>query len=486
MAIDALRDFQDEDLPWFMSHPRSMNLYEPRLGKTVVTANVLALDRNVHKVLIACPKNAMFVWRDHLKEWFAHLAPDREIDIRVVKGKGSTAAAERRELWLRPSNADVVVWIVTWGSLDRDIELLQLPSTIKSGLVFDTVIGDEVHFRLRNRKNKAVKYFKWLTRPQTCKRCHFLSGTMAGKGGPPDFWAILNMINPGLFSSFWRFVDTYMVTIKNHWGGMEIIEPKNIENFHRYVLDKYSRRRFRRICAPQMPKIQRDLLKVEATDEQMKLLIGLEEDGFVWAEPQYTPTHEEGVEKGKLIIAATSMEAVLRKRQLLTCPQILDPRLGVGAAMEDLIERLSDDSATEEDRHTVVFSAFRQALDPFEKALRQAGFKNVWQLYGGLDPEELHLRIKLYQETKGIILCSIKYAQAFSLVPAQTCYTIGYEWDPNDNKQAEDRLIPQVGVNPINSYYYSYIGLDEDIAESVNIKNRIITLTLGNVVSGGA
>jgi hypothetical protein len=465
----SLRPFQAEDIPWFLNHPRSGNLSEPRLGKTVVTSITLALDPLTNKVLIACPKNAMFVWRDHLLEWFQAIAPHRTLDIRVVKGKGAKAAQQRKQAWLAPTTADVTCYIVTWGALDRDIQLLQLPSTSKSGLIFNTVIGDEVHFRLKNRKNKAAKYFKWLTHPQRCRRFHPLSGTLAGKGGPADFWPLLNMINPTLFGSYWKFVNTYMVVGENGWGGKELIEPKNIDHFHRFILEAYFRRRFRHICAPQMPKVQRDLLKVEATPEQVKLLEGLDQESFV-----FTPSDE-------LIVAATSMEKVLRVRQILTCPQILDSTLGVGAAMEDLTERLLDPemSPTEDDRHVVIFSAFRQALQPFEDYLRTQGFENIFQLYGGIDPEILHQRINQFKQSKGIILCSIKYAQAFSLAPAQQCFTIGYEWDPNDNKQAEDRLVPQEGINPINSYYYCYPGIDDGVAESVNIKNRVISLTLG-------
>ena len=470
MAIEPLRDFQAEDIPWFITHKRSMILYDPRLGKTVVSCNILAQDQDVKKVLVVCPKNALFVWRDHIYEWFAHLCPNRSVSVRVIKGKGGTAAEQRKALWLLPSNTDVTFYITTFGSLDRDYKLLQLPSTIKSGIVFDTVLGDEVHTRLRNRKNKAVAYFKWFTRPNVCKRFHALSGTLASKGGPADFWAILNMINPGLFSSFWRFAGQFLEVIDNGYGK-EIIGPKNLENFHKFVLDAYSRRRFRDICAPQMPKVQRRLIKVEPTDEQQRIWNDLGSEGFSWV-------------GDNLLVSSTSLETVLRKRQLMTCPKLLNADLGFGAAIEDVVERMTDvEQYPEQSTHIVIFSAFRQALPYFEQYLRNNGFKNVWQLYGGMEPEEQAENIRRFKETKGIILCSTKYAMAFSLIPSTQCFHIGYEWDPNDNKQAEDRLVPQTGHTPIDSGYYSYLGMDEGIAHSVNIKNELITLTLGSAKS---
>ena len=469
MAIEPLRSYQEEDLPFFLVNPRSMILYEPRMGKTVIACNVMAHDNDCERILIVCPKNAMGVWYDHIKEWFAYICPEFTLDIRLVRGKGSKASFERNKVWTNPIRCAITVWIVTFGALDRDIEFLQLPSTIKSGLTFDTVIGDEIHRRLRNRKNKTTKYIKWLCRPQVCKRVHMLSGTMAGKGGPQDFWAVLNILNPGEFSSFWRYANQWCETTNNGFG-MEIIGPKNLRMFHQNILDRYSRRRFRKDT--KMPKIQRSLKKVEATTEQLKIVHGLQTDSLAWI-------------GDKLIVAATSLEAVLRKRQVLTCPKLLNPELGYGAALEDLIEYLTDEDneLSEDDKHIVIFSDFRKALPWFEHALKGAGFENVWQLYGGMEFELQQERINLFRKTKGIILCSTQYAQAFSLVPATQCFHIGYAWDPNDNKQAEDRLVPQEGENPIDSYYYGYRGIDEGIAESVSIKNKLISLTIGSAAS---
>lgn len=458
------RIFQEEDVPWFIANKRSMNLYEPRLGKTVVTCRVLAADPDTKRVLIVSPKNALYVWRDHIIHWFEKLAPEKTIDVRIVYRKGSNAAAHRKVMWSRESNADIVFWIVTYGTLDQDIRYLKLPTTKAA---FDTVVGDEVHKRLRNRKNKAVQHFKWLTRPAVCTRFHALSGTMASKGGPADFWALLNMIDPQKFSSYWEFANTFVEYIDNGFGR-EAIGPKNLAQFWA-LMDRYSRRRFRADCAPYMPKVQRELLRIPPTVEQTKLWANLKTDNFAWVGDE-------------LVVMSTSMEAVLRRRQLLTCPKLLNDALGYGAALEDITERLLDPemSPEPEDQHVVIFSAFRQALPHFETYLRQHGFLNVWQLYGGMDPQEQADRIAAFRQTKGIILCSIAYAEAFSLVPASQCFFIGYDWDPNANKQAEDRLVPQTGHAPINSYYYSYIGMDEDIADAVHNRNKLITLTLGN------
>lgn len=462
---NMLRDFQAEDLPWFLANRRSLNLYEPRLGKTVVTTLVGILDPRCNIVLIACPKNAMSVWKSHIERLYKEFKPETTVEVRLVKGKNNTAKEQRHKLWLKPRTAEVTFYIVTFAALLRDFELLTLPSTRKSGLIFNMVIGDEVHLQLRNRKNKMVQVFKTFVADPTV-RFHALSGTMASKGGPSDFWAVLNLIDQRAFSSYWKFVYMFHEIHDGTWGK-EIIGLKNIELFHKAVLEKYSRRRFRAVCAPHMPKVTRELLHVEMNAEQQQLYNQMETDNFVITS------------NDNMIVASTSLENLLRKSQILTCPAMLGGKT-VGAAMEDLIDRLSD-ADSGEDTHVVIFSRFRKALPYFEKALRDAGFNNVWQLYGGLEPEVLDKRTELFRKTKGIILCSIKYAQAFSLVPAITSYVIGYEWDPNDNKQAEDRLVPQQGTDPIMSYYYSYDGTsDAEMAYAVTVKNKRITVTTGS------
>src|SRR5690606_26355302 len=120
----------------------------------------------------------------------------------------------------------------------------------------------------------------WLTRPSVCKRFHALSGTMASKGGPADFWALLNMIDPQKFSSYWQFANTFVEYIDNGFGR-EAIGPKNLEQFWA-LMDRYSRRRFREECAPYMPKVQRELLRIPPTAEQTKFWTNLKADNFAW------------------------------------------------------------------------------------------------------------------------------------------------------------------------------------------------------------
>lgn len=442
-----------------------MVLYEPRMGKTVVTTKVMAQDPRTRVVLIACSKNAMNTWRDHIEGMFPQYT-DRSFDVRFVKGKNtSTAAAARRAIWMFPRRAEITVYICTFSALERDSSWLLSSATRKTGLIFDTVVGDEVHIRMRNRKNKTVSMMKSFSWPKDCHRIHLLSGTMAGKWGPADFFACLNILAPTRFTSYWKFVHEHM-EVDNNGFGMELIGIKDVKRWLT-VLDQWSRRRFRKIDAPYIPAVQRALVQVDLTPRQRQLYDQLVAEDFAYSGEN-------------VIVAQNTLEKGLRLRQLMACPAMLDPQLGVGGALESLIERLTDEDATEEDRHTVIFTEFAKALPFFKGALEKAGF-SVHVLQGGIDPDDLRRIVDDYRRTKGIMLCTIKYAQAFSLEPAKESHSIGYSWDPNENKQAEDRLVPQQGINPILANYYCYRDTyDVQVAHTVNVKNKLVSMTVGS------
>lgn len=465
-----LREFQEEDLPWFLEHPKSFILYEPRLGKTVMSANIIALDTDLEAVLIVCPKNALFTWVEHVYLWCAKLCPQYSVDVRLVRHKGTGSGKEtRQKIWLKPRTASLTVYVCTFGVLQQDYNFLMLPSVKKSGFRLDAIFGDEVHIRQKNRKTKTNAIFKNLVKHYDVKRYHALSGTMAGKGGPTDFWPILNIFDNRLFGSYWRFAGTFCEIIDNGWGK-EIIGVRNLQAFWA-LLDRYSRRRFRKDIESQMPTVQRQMLSVEPTLEQLNMWNAIHSDGY------YSSRKSDD-----MIFASTSLEMTLRKRQILACPRIFGPDFGIGASMEDLVERLQDPeiTVTQDDKHIVIFTAFSAAIPHFEAYLKENGFGNVFKLHGGIEPEEQHERIRAFQRTKGIMICSIKYAQAFSLASSEQCFFIGYEYDPNENKQAEDRLVGQEGGGHIDSYYYSCIGLDNETIGSVDDKNKLISLTMGS------
>lgn len=458
-----LDPFQEEDLQFFIDNPKSALWYEPRLGKTVVSSRVLT-ETKPKTTLIVCPSNALFVWKDHLEEIFQEESPDTPIYVHIVRGD----ASDRRDIWINVVHDWKVegchFYIVVWNSFIRDAEYMT-----DNQAYFSAVIADEYHKFLKKRSNVGFEKIKPFV--VGANRFHPLSGTPAGKGQPQQFWPVLHLMdNNPLFRSYWKFVDAHAFQGTDMMGHKKILGVKDGPSFLA-MLNQNGRVRLRKDCAPFMPEIRRSLLRTEMTDRQRQMYAALDLDSYFWA--------KDDEAQQKLVVGATSMEKMLRMRQLLVCPEMLDRGAGVGGAFESLTTTLLE---TDDDmgKHTVIFTPFVPALEVFKEYLNKEGFSNVWILQGGLEPSELKYRIEAFKASRGIILCSTKYAQAFNLAGPQACYHVGYEWDPDDNKQAEDRIIPRQGENPLMSWYYTYYStVDQRLCEAVSIKQQGINMMLG-------
>jgi hypothetical protein len=82
-----------------------------------------------------------------------------------------------------------------------------------------------------------------------------------------------------------------------------------------------------------------------------------------------------------------------------------------------------------------------------------------------LEPEELARLVKLVKAERGIAICSVQYAEAFSIQTASYGFFPGYDWDPFANYQAEDRMHRMDTKNAVNLYYMRYLDsvTDDDL-----------------------
>lgn len=452
--MSLLRFYQDEDLRELGPVRRSGLLYEMRLGKTPTTIRRIVV-RGQTIIVVICPKNALYVWRNHILGRQGELCFDeRDCEVRICHG----SATERQFEWMDRRTCSVTWYITTYGSFMRDLE-----SILKYIPIPHAVVLDECK-RIRNYKSLGFKAVKRYTKPSSVD-VHFLEGTPTNKG-PKDFWTMLNIIDGKRFGSYHTYTDYFYETVEGFFGGTELAQPRNLDDFHR-LLGKYFRVRYRADVRPQMPTVQRSLVPVDMDGEQRRLYEGLDLDSFVWAN------------RDSLVVAPSSLELSIRLRQILICPRILEPTLGLGAAWDALVETL-EDAETDDERNVVVYCPFTKPFPYWEADLIRRGFPNVILLHGGLSPRGQEQALNKARQTRGQVICSIRFAEAFSLAPATASYFIGQEWNPNTNRQAEDRLVPQEGTNPINAYYFAHNStLESDIVEHLNVQQRIIDKTMG-------
>lgn len=432
------RDYQKEAVPKLVNIRRGMSLLPPGAGKTVIGIDV-STQWPEGKVAIQTTVNGIGTWVNQIGEWYPELADE----IAVVRG----APYERKHLW----GLDRRYFISTYDAIRLDWREAT-PSQLRQ---FTGVIGDECHKR-RNHRNATSKAYLHF--------CRYIPHLILTTGshmmkGPKDLFALFQLINPRVFRSYWKFVNTFYF-VEDGMFGKELVAPRNKEQLVDLIL-QYGYYRSREDIADQMPKKNRMPIMLEMSARQREVYDQIEDDMFV-------------VLDGGIVFAPTKLTQLLRLRQLLVCPKILDPSLDMGSGFEDLLYRL------EEQPHMHVVTPFTAAIPYLIEALNKAGYKDVYAIQGGMRPGQAQEIATQASKTRGIIISSLLAAESYSLSSCNSAYFLGYDYTPDANYQAEDRIVRADSESDFaNIYYARYRGtIDDDVLGVVDAK--VITINSVN------
>lgn len=383
------------------------------LGKTLQALTAGFKRRLLMKrVLITCSQSALSVWRDEIALWF----PEYKDHVRLIEGKYTKQ--RRRKLWL-DANDPACIYICTYGTFLSDVDVIPKE--------WDLHIADEVH-KVRNHKVKTYKAIRTIQADDV----YLLSGTPAPKGARHMF-GYLNWLYPKRFKSYWGFINRYC-TFDEGPFGREIIGVQNMDELKEIL----STIMLRRKKTGNMPKKRRIVLKVDMTPEEEKIYHSLEVDKI------YSKAD------GTYLLTPSAMAANMRCRQLFVCPRLIDPALGYGSGIEAILQHVKDGELD----HFVIYSPFPAAFDYLREIIWSKLQVSAHVLRGGMSADEVSNTINDWKSApKGVILCSIKFATSFSLVKASVGYMLGFEWDADDNYQAEDRQYRKGITEDVTIYY---------------------------------
>jgi hypothetical protein len=136
------------------------------------------------------------------------------------------------------------------------------------------------------------------------------------------------------------------------------------------------------------------------------------------------------------VVTPNSLALLTRKLQMAISPKILMPSAEYGGVIDWMVNTIQDD------QHTVVFCPFREGLSVLRQALIDDKYPEdkIFVFKGGMRPNEINEQVLAWKKAKGAALCTIAFAQSFDLDTTDTAYMLGFDWDPNNNYQAEGRL----------------------------------------------
>lgn len=491
----TLRDYQARELEFLENRKRAGITWDPGLGKTC-GASTFAARRKLQRWLIIAPDNAFTIWRDDAPKWIRSTWPEASVTVSFIQG----TAPQRQLMWQHQYDPALTPNEVLIRICTPDVFIRDWGSTIKvtgtkkklvrfepksSYLIPQIVIFDEAK-RIRNPESISYRVLSRFLSYYDIQ--HFLPLTGTPGFEPRHFWTMLSLINPLQFQSYWKFVYAFHEVFDTPFGK-EIGSPRNLSQWHKILKEHFSVvKETDEGISEQRPPLTRQILPIELDTDQRRIYKDLERDllALVKDLPEDPATLAPGEvaqiqnstappapEHPSIIFAQNQLSLTTRLRQLLVCPKILSPMLGYGAAIKDFAETV------EPNQYCVIFCPFTAAFPFFIDYLRTQNFRHVYTLQGGMGTEAREDAIVAYRRNRGVIICSTLYAQAFSLEPATKSYAIGYDWDPDNNRQAEKRLHRLTTVNPVISYYYTFRGtIDERICDIVNIKQHKLNLTI--------
>lgn len=466
---------------------RFLLLMDCGTGKTPTSSKVVAL-MQCTRLLVTCPENALTVWAGSKspgpnefsgKDWLEKFTGKPWIVHRM-----DDSPWERERIWnLVTPKGECHLYVVVVNTFANDMGVPAkvgakaraggksprvLLQTCKPKQGFDGLIVDEAR-RVRNHSSAGFRALAKACRLFNIGLRIPMTGTMVSRG-PQNCWTALHLVDPKRFSSYWQFVAEWCDTCEDPWGGSpEILGLKKTKREEWYkllaeyawIVDENDPD-----VQSQRPPILRQQLRVDMDPIQKKAYNEFKRELLLITDD------------GKAFAAQSGGVWLIRLRQLLICPKVLSTTLSIGGAFKDVMDKIAEEEVSPP---IVVFCPFTAPFDHWIEYARERGFPHIFQIHGGISADVRDKRIQQWRVANGIILVSIRYAQAFSLEPAVKEFFIGCEWDANDNIQAEKRCQRMSSdiSKPINSYYYTYnSSTDERVFDLLNTRFDQIEMTM--------
>jgi SNF2 family DNA or RNA helicase len=482
-AIQALRPYQVEVVNRLVDERRVLNYMDMGMGKSLCTL-LAVMELKAFPCLIICSKSAMGVLQEELMKWF-------EEGSIIYGGKPK----QREALW-----GDFVKYgfrfIITNYSLASELGqrfgIIQAtdsrgskssgrpnaskdttpPGTNRAGSSrpykweVGALIADEIQLGgLFNHKTKTYQVVGRLAK--AIPNVFLLTGTPYRRG-VIDFYAPLSLVDPDHFDSYWKYVGKYCRSIDSGFGKSIERDPKDVIGFRKMIRD-YAIILKKEDHLKELPGKQRIAVPLIMEGEQERVYRELEADLFSMTDGD------------ELVISPGILAASVRLRQLLVAPEVLGLKER-GAAIEAMLEMSED--LVEERKPFAIFTPFRSAVPFITSALRgKYETTKINTITGGLTAEEFTRQWKEFQDGRGsrILICVIKSGASFHATAADTCFFLGYEWDFNQNAQAEDRL-NRIGQTKMVSCYYMLHrdSIDENVIQKLNDKKYSSDLVLSD------
>lgn len=316
------------------------------------------------------------------------------------------------------------------------------------------LIADECHYFKNNRarRTKAVKKLKK-------KSDHFipLSGTPI-VNRPIEFYNALNMVEPGLFPSFWKYAQKYCGATHNGWGW-DFTGATNTEELHTLIQSIMIRRKKEDVLKD-LPAKVRSIVPLELSKKDRQEYASAANNIIRWIRENEGKAQAEKAKQAEVLVSINKLKQLAVKGKIKACI--------------DWIKNF-----IEVDGKLVVFADNHWVIDKLMEEFKDVAVK----LDGRNDQTSRNEAVELFQNSEQcrLFVGNMKAAGVgITLTAASNTCFIQFGWTPGDHQQAEDR-VHRIGqeANSVNAYYLIAPGtIEEDIAQLIDKKSRVLDSVL--------
>ena len=392
----ALLGWQRSGLEFIAYGKQVIIAADPGAGKTATAIRGLARLQQLHEdghelgepvfpILIVCPNSMKRTWKRELETWWPGLK------VNIVSGtalKRRKALEEKAHAYvinleavkghsrLAPYGSTALTKCEEHGGHDPKITegRCQVHEKELNRIDFKSVIVDEAH---RIASGKALQTRAVKAAAGDAKVRIALTGTPT-KNDVTDLWSILNFLEPEEFASKTRWINRYVETMLNAWGGMVVIGIKaGMQKEFQQVLDSRMRRMSEDVVLRHLPPIIYEQRDVEMSAKQAKAYKEIKNSMVAELEGGTTLTVDSPMTKatrllqlassyGEVEVIETTDEHGFPKiKQKLT---LMDPSSKLDAFMDD-IEDFGD-------HQVAVMAVSRQLIELLSARLEKKKIKH--------------------------------------------------------------------------------------------------------------
>lgn len=387
-----LKPYQRVAVEFALQNKRCILGDDVGMGKTVEAIKTVQLSNHLRHVLVVCPNSMKYTWQAEINDWF----PGQQMTI--------VEAASR----------DKDVQKFRCGFLILNWDLVRLLPQLRR-FVWNCIIADEAH-RLKNRKAQVSVAFSKLK----SARMYMLTATPCANH-PGELWHLLHLLRPEKYTSYSRFFDMYVRTVKTHHGFVEIDKrrPEKNPTLLRRELAPIMISRDRRDYLPQLPPQVRTVL-LGLTEEQKRLYKQMAKSMYI------------ELDSGEELDALNVAVQLMRLRQIISTTATLQE--SDHSSKLDAVMSIIEDAPL--NNQFVVFAQFRATVNSLEKRLHTANISCA-KLMGAMGSKKAFAAVELFQSGKARVFAATTRAGGESITLTASHQIIIVEKDFNPSKQTQ-------------------------------------------------